>query len=106
MAPQGGQPRQAVEIATNAETAIAGKVALPIEDRQARQFDWQRPAAIDRPIQRDAAPGLARGKGLHHAAIGIEGEGLRDLAPQPAAAGSSAGADQTGELVGAEPEAA
>ena len=47
-----------VEIAANAETPIAGKVPRAIEDRQARQFDRQAAAAIDRPVQRDAAPGL------------------------------------------------
>ena len=58
VAAQRGQPRQAVEIAANAEAAIAGKIPRAIEDRQARQFDRQPGAAVDRPVQRDAAPGL------------------------------------------------
>ena len=43
---------------------------------------------------------------LHHAAVGIEPERLGDLAPQPAEAGGGARADQAGEFVGAEREAA
>ena len=45
-------------------------------------------------------------KALHHAAGGIEPEGLGDLAPRPAEAGRGARADQPGEFVGAEREAA
>ena len=63
-------------------------------------------AAIDRPVQRDAAPGLVRGKRLHHVAMRIEPVGFGDFAPQAAEAGHRARADQAGELVGAEREAA
>ena len=59
-------------------------------------------AAIGRPVQGDAAPGIAGGDRLEDAAFGIEREGFRDLAPQPAEAGGRAGADQTGEFVRAE----
>ena len=43
---------------------------------------------------------------LSDAAVGIEPEGLGDFAPQPAEAGGGARADQAGEFVGAEREAA
>ena len=106
MAAQGGEPRQAVEIAANAETAIAGKIPHAIEDRQARQFDRQTPPPSTGQFSVMPLQVCVRGKRLHHAAIGIEREGFGDLAPQPAEAGRGARADQAGELVGAEREAA
>ena len=64
VAAQRGEPRQAVEIAANAKAAIAGKIAGAVVDRQSRQFHRQPAAAIDRPVQGDAAPGVAGGDRL------------------------------------------
>ena len=57
-AAQRREPRKAVEIAADAEAAIACEIARAIVDRQSRQFDRQPAAAVDRPVQRDAAPGV------------------------------------------------
>ena len=76
IAAQRGKPRQAVEIAADAEAAIAGKIPRPIEHRQSRQFHRQPAAAIDRPVQGDAAPGIAGGDRL-------DARGLRDRARRP-----------------------
>ncbi len=69
-----GEPRHSIEIAANTETAIAGEIALAIEQRQAREFDRQTATAIHRPEQRDATPCLLRGHRLDDVAIGIEVE--------------------------------
>ena len=84
MAAQRGQPRQRVEVAAHAETAIAGEIAFAIEQRQARQFHRQMFAAIDRPVQRDAAPGVVGGECREHAPFRIEPEARGDVAPRPA----------------------
>ena len=70
IAAQRRKPRQAVEIAADAEAAIAGKIPRAIEDRQSRQFHRQTAAAVDRPVQGDAAPGIVRGDRLDDATLG------------------------------------
>ena len=77
-----------------------------IEYRQPRQFDGQIVAAVDRPIQRDTAPGVVGGKGLEHAAVGIYPEGLRNLVPCPAERRHRVGPDQIAELLAVERKAA
>src|SRR5581483_12370203 len=74
-----GQMREAVEIAADAETAIAGEIALVVIDRQSRQLDRQAAAVVDRPVDGDAAPGVARRDRLGDAAGGIESERFGDL---------------------------
>src|ERR1700761_5993845 len=96
---------QAVEVAAHAKAAIADKGAVVVEHRHTRKLDRQSSAAIDRPVQRDAAPGLAGCKGILDVAGRIEAESLRDFTPAPAEAGGGAGADQIRELVGAKREA-
>ncbi len=105
MATQRGKPRQRIEIAANAETSVTGKIAGAIVDWKARQFHRQSAAAIDRPAQGDAGPGVSGGDRLEDAAVGIEPERLADLAPRPAEAGGGARADQAGEFTGVEREA-
>ena len=100
------EPRQALEIAAHAKAAVADEIARAIEHRQSRQFHAQPRAAIDRPVQRDAAPGVAGREGFGDAAFRIEAEHLGDLAPEPAQASGGARADQAGEFIGAEQEAA
>src|SRR5690349_22103402 len=95
---------QAVEVAADAEAAIAGKRAVPVEDRNTRQFDGQPPAAVDRPIQGNAVPGLAARDGFAHAVVGIEAEAFGDLAPGPPETCRGPRADQGCEFVGAERE--
>ena len=80
------KPRQAFEIAADAKAAVADEIAHAVEHRQSRQFHAQPRAAIDRPVERDAAPGVAGGDGLGDAAFRIETEHLGDLAPEPAEA--------------------
>ena len=82
MAAQCGEPRQCVEIAANPEAPIARELAGVVVDRQSRQLHRQRAAAIDRPVQGDAAPGAAGGDRLGDAAVGIESERLGDVAPR------------------------
>src|SRR5579859_5725306 len=60
------QVLQAVEIAAHAKTAIAGELAVMVEDRQSRQFDRQTAAAVDGPVHDDTAPGLAGRDRLRH----------------------------------------
>src|SRR6185437_1330652 len=79
-----GEMVEAVEIAADTKTAIAGKSAILVVHRQARQLHRQAAAAVDRPVERDPAPGLARADRLHDAARGIEPKGFRDLGPWPA----------------------
>ena len=106
MAAQGVEPRQSVEVAANPESAIAGERSVAIVDRQSRQFDRQPAAAIGRPVQGDAAEGVAGGDRRGDAAVGIELERRGDLAPRPPEPGGGARADQAGEFIAAEREAA
>ena len=63
-------------------------------------------AAIDRPVQRDAAPGLRVASACFTRPSGSSPKALRDVAPRPAEAGGGVRSDQLGEFVGAEREAA
>src|SRR5258708_29289790 len=94
-----------MEIAEKAKPSVAGKIAGTIVDWKARKFHRQSAAAIDRPAQGDAGPGVAGGDRLEDAAVGIEPERLADLAPRPAEAGGGAAADQAGEFARVEREA-
>ena len=84
----------------------ARKLSGVIVDRQARQLYRQPAAAIDRPVQGNAAPGAARGDRFGDAAFGIEVQRLGDLAPRPSEISGGMGADQADEFVRAEREAA
>ena len=97
--------REAVEIAADAETAIAGEIALVVIDRQSRQLDRQAAAVVDRPVDGDAGPGVACRNRFSDAAGGIEPEGLSNLVPGPSETGGRARADQPGEFIRAEEEA-
>src|SRR5689334_24287168 len=97
--------REAVEIAAHAKAAIAGEIALVVEDRQTRQLDRQAAAVVDRPVDGDAAPGVARRNRFGDAAGRIEPEGFRNLVPGTAEAGGGACADQAGEFIRAEKKA-
>ena len=102
-----GKPGQRIEVAADAETAIAGEIPVTIEDGQARQFDRQpRAVAIGRPVQGDAAPGVAGGGGGRNAILRIERKRRVDLRPWPAEGGRRPRADQAGELAGAQQERA
>src|SRR5689334_10708347 len=81
-----GEMLEAVEIAAHAKPAIAQIFVVVAEDRQSRKLDGKAAAAVDRPIQRDAAPGLAGRDRLAQPVRGIEPEGLRDLVPWSAEA--------------------
>ncbi len=98
--------RETIEVATDAHTAIADKGLHGIRDRRSRQLDGQPAAAVDGPVHRDTAPGLARCDGLDDAAGRIEAERLGNLLPGPAKARGRLRANQPGELIRAEPEAA
>src|SRR6478609_10882479 len=104
-AAQLGEMREAVEIAAHAKTTIAGEIALVVEHRQARQLDRQAAAVVDRPVDGDAVPGVARRNRFSDAAGRVESEGFGNLVPRPADAGGRARADQAGELIRAEEEA-
>src|SRR5258708_35948119 len=94
-----------MEIAEKAKPSVAGKIAGTIVDWKARKFHRQSAAAIDRPAQGDAGPGVAGGDRLEDSAVGIKPERLADLAPRPAEAGGGAAADQAGGFPGGEREA-
>src|SRR5258706_12480356 len=81
-------------------------MAATIVDGRAGHSHRQSAAAIDRPAQGDAGPGVAGGDRLEDSAVGIKPERLADLAPRPAEAGGGAAADQAGEFTGGGREAA
>ena len=72
--------REASDVPAHAKAAVAGKLLFAVERRHAGKFDRQI-AAIDRPVQRDAAERVARGKCVLHARVRIDAECVRDLAP-------------------------
>src|SRR6476646_2912908 len=80
-AAQLGEMREAVEVAAHAEAAIAGEIARVVEHGQSRQLDRQAAAVVDRPIDGDTVPGVARRNRFSDAAGGIESECLGNLVP-------------------------
>ncbi len=100
------QPCKAIEVAANTKAAITGKIMGAVEDRQPCQLDRQIVAALDRPIQGDAAPGIVRSEGLEYPAVGIETKAFGNLAPRPAEGGCYMGADQIAEFLAVEQKAA
>ena len=71
-----------VDVAADAEAAIAAEPAVAIEHRQARQFDRQPVAGIvDRPGDDDAAPGFVARHRARDLIVGIELQFGGDLAP-------------------------
>src|SRR5262249_37740898 len=100
------QTRHFVEIATNAKAAITAEISCMIVDRQTRHFDPKPAAAIDRPLQGDAAPGAARRNRLGDAVFRIQIEGLGDFTPWAPETGGGVHANQVGELIAADGEAA
>ena len=98
-----GQP---LDVAADAEAAEAGELALAVEHRQAGHLDRQPLGlAVDRPIHHDAAPGVARGERGGDLALRVELERGGDLRPGPVEHGAGLGAEQAGEILGAEREA-
>src|SRR5579863_309815 len=100
------EPGEALDVAADAEAPIADKLSGVVIDRQRRQFDRKAAAAIERPVQGDAAPGAAGRDRLDDLAVRIEAERLGEFAPWPAEASGGAHADQAAELVGAQRETA
>ncbi len=97
----------AVDVAADAEAAIAAEAAVAVEHRQAGQFDRQPFAGVvRRPGNDDAAPGFARRHRLRDLIVRIELEVGGDLAPQPAECGHGSRSHQFDEFVRAEAEAA
>ena len=95
------------DIAAHAEPAIAQEIAAAVERRQARQFHLEPfVAAVDRPGNRDVAPGLVRRDGLGDAPGGIEAEFRVDFGPRPPRHDLHPGADDAGEFFRAEGEPA
>src|SRR6202012_3927482 len=88
------QMLEGVGVRAKTQAPIPGKFAPRPEERQARKLDGQPAPAVDGPVKRDAAPGLARGNGRRHAPFRIETECFGDLVPWPAKAGPHAYADQ------------
>ena len=69
-------------VAAHAEAAITAEVAVAIEDRKARQLDDETfGRAVDRPGDRDAAPGLARGHRARDLTLLIERKLGDDFGP-------------------------
>ena len=100
------QRGQAIDVAADAEAAVAGELAVMVEHRQARHLDRQgRIRIVDRPGHDDAAPGGARGQRARHVTLRIELEGGGDFRPRPIEHGGGLRPDQPGEFVGAEREA-
>ena len=98
------QAVHAIEIAADAETAITGKAAIAVLQRQRRQFDGKTLAIIHGPQQRDTAPGLPRGKRLREAMIGIEAVFGGDVAPLAAGYRGRLRTDQAKEVAGIDAE--
>ena len=95
------------DVAQHAEAAIAAKIAVAVKHRKSRQLDREPLARlVDRPRQRDAAPGLVRGDRARHLVVGIEVQFGGDLAPQPAERRRRARPHELDELVRADGEAA
>ena len=77
---QCGEP---LDVAADAEAAVAFELALAVEDRQARHFDRQRlVVVVHRPGDDDAAPGVAGGKRAVDRALRIELERRGDARPR------------------------
>ena len=75
----------AVDVAADAETAIAAEAAVAVEHRQARHFDRQPLAGIvHRPGNDDAAPGFAARHRARDLIVGIELQLGGNFAPRPA----------------------
>ena len=100
------QRGQAIDVAADAEAAIAGKLAVAVEHRQARHLDRQGLIRIvDRPGHDDAAPGGARGERVRHGALRIELERGGDIRPRAVEHGGGLRPEQLGEIFRAEGEA-
>src|SRR5271156_1125319 len=95
-----------LQIATNAETPISAKSSVAVKHRQPRKFDRKALATvIDRPGNRNAAPGLLRGDRARDLIFRIELQLGGDLAPQPSKCRGSARTHKLDELVRADREA-
>ena len=95
----------AVDVAADAEAAIAAEAAVAVEHRQARHFDRQPLAGIvHRPGHDNTAPGFAARHRARHRIGRIELQFGGDLAPLPAECGRGARSHQLDEFVRADAE--
>ncbi len=97
----------AVDVATDAETAIAAEAAVAVEYRQTRHFDRQPLAGIvHRPGYDDAAPGFAARHRARDEIVGIEPQLGGNFAPRPAECRRRVRAGEFDEFVRSDAEAA
>ena len=90
VAAQRGEPRQGIEIAANAETSIAGKIAGAIVDRKPDNSTANRPPPSTGQSQGRRRSRYRGGDRLEDAAGRDRARTLGDLAPRPAEAGGGA----------------